>query len=72
MNSQSMMTTDEVAAFTRLRKNYLERLRCTGGGPPFIRASRRCCIYRRQDVLEWLSQRRYVNTCTRLTEPLSG
>ena len=61
---QAFLTTEEVASLLRLRKNYLERLRCTGGGPPFIRASRRRCLYQREDVLNWLNARRFANTCT--------
>ncbi len=62
--NQTFLTTEEVASLLRLRKNYLERLRCTGGGPPFIRASRRRCLYRREDVLNWVNERRFANTCT--------
>lgn len=58
------LTTTEVASLTRLNKNYLEKLRSQGGGPPFHKPNARLCIYRLQDVLDWLDERRFVNTAT--------
>lgn len=56
------LNTDEVAALTRLRKNFLEKLRSTGGGPVYYKPNAKCCVYRLEDVLDWLEQRRRANT----------
>lgn len=60
-----LLRTAEVAALTGLRSNYLERLRCSGGGPAFLRLHRAHVAYRREDVMQWLNERRFANTCTK-------
>ena len=44
-----------------LRKATLAKMRCMGGGPVFVKAGRRV-LYRRGDLLQWLSERRVRNT----------
>lgn len=60
--SPQFLTTTEVAELTRLNKNYLEKLRCTGGGPHFYRMNARRCVYALNDVLDWIAARRTANT----------
>ncbi|WP_395644599.1 helix-turn-helix transcriptional regulator [Terricaulis sp.] len=64
MKADYLMTTADVAAYCLLRKNYLERLRCSGGGPAYLKLSARCVAYRREDVEAWLDARRHINTAT--------
>jgi hypothetical protein len=62
------MTDDEVmfdvqaaARFTAIAVATLAKMRCIGGGPPFVKAGRRV-LYRRGDVIAWLNARRVKNT----------
>jgi hypothetical protein len=44
-----------------LRMATLAKMRCLGGGPPFVKAGRRV-LYRRADIKAWLDARRVKNT----------
>ncbi len=46
----------------RVSKSYLDKLRCKGGGPQFIRAGTRKILYRKADLVEWMRARRFDNT----------
>jgi excisionase family DNA binding protein len=52
-----MLTVHEAAGYLRLSVRTLERLRCSGLGPKFIRAGRRTVRYRQSDIDEWLKGR---------------
>lgn len=56
MNPQDELTPDEAAAVVTLRRATLDRMRCRGGGPAYIKRNNRV-LYRRADLLEWLEQR---------------
>jgi hypothetical protein len=45
--------TKGAAAYTNLLPNYLEKLRCTGDGPIFIKRGRRV-LYDLDDIDAWL------------------
>jgi hypothetical protein len=45
-----LLTPDEAAAWLRVTKGHPARLRVVGGGPAFIKLSRRCVVYRLQDL----------------------
>ena len=49
------------AMYPFLRSNWLEKKRCAGGGPPFIRAGAKVG-YRRSDLERWLNQNRHTST----------
>ena len=57
-----LLTVKEAAALLRCSKSYLDKLRCVGGGPEFIRLGRRKILYRRPDLLMWAKSRRFDNT----------
>lgn len=47
--------------FTGIAVATLAKMRCVGGGPPFVKAGRKV-LYRRGDLIAWLSARRVRNT----------
>lgn len=57
----------EAALFLTLSQRTLERLRCTGSGPKFVRLTRGRIAYREADLQEWLAPR--VTSSTSETQP---
>jgi predicted DNA-binding transcriptional regulator AlpA len=63
------MTTDDdssldvqaAARLIGLSVATLAKMRCVGGGPPFLKLGRRV-LYRRVDIKAWLDARRVHNT----------
>jgi predicted DNA-binding transcriptional regulator AlpA len=63
------MTTDDdaildvqaAARLVGLSVATLAKMRCMGGGPPFLKLGRRV-LYRRADIKAWLDARRVRNT----------
>jgi predicted DNA-binding transcriptional regulator AlpA len=77
-NQEIPINAAAAAALTGLAPSTLAKLRCVGGGPPFIKLGRKV-VYRRADLADWLNARRVANTTEaalsvprRLTDPLSG
>jgi hypothetical protein len=71
-----LLNTTYAAAILGLSPSTLSKLRCFGGGPPFLKLGRKVC-YRPSDLVAWLSARRVDNTSQailslprRLTDPL--
>ena len=56
------LTTPEAAARLRVSKSYLDKLRVYGGGPPFIRLTRRKILYRRSALDDWAMSRSFSST----------
>jgi hypothetical protein len=56
-----MMNAAMAAVFTGLAVATLAKLRCLGGGPPYLKLGRKV-LYRRADLADWLSARRVANT----------
>jgi excisionase family DNA binding protein len=52
-----MFTSHEAAGYLRLSQRTLERLRCSGLGPKFIRCGGRSIRYRQTDLEEWIASR---------------
>ena len=52
----------QAAAFLNVSKSYLDKLRCHGGGPMFVRLGMRKILYRRADLESWARQLRYEST----------
>jgi hypothetical protein len=52
-----LLTPDEAAAWLRVKKGHLARLRVVGGGPPFVKLSRRCIAYRLEDLEAFIAAR---------------
>jgi predicted DNA-binding transcriptional regulator AlpA len=57
----TLLTAAEAARVLRLSERTLERLRCQGFGPKFIKLKRRV-LYRPTDIDEWLTQRVVAST----------
>ncbi len=57
-----LLNTDEAAAYLRCSQSYLNKLRCSGGGPDFVRLGLRKIVYRRADLDFWIRSRRYEST----------
>lgn len=51
------LSTTEAAAYTGLAPTTLEALRCKGGGPNFVRYSRKAIRYRVSDLDAWMTER---------------
>ncbi len=49
-----MLRTRQAAAYTGMAKSTLEKLRCNGGGAPFIRVGR-VVMYDPNDLDAWLA-----------------
>lgn len=49
-----MLRTRQAAAYTGMAKSTLEKLRCNGGGAPFIRVGR-VVLYDPDDLDTWLA-----------------
>ena len=50
------MTTAEAAFYLRITRRWLEKLRCTGGGPRFIRKGVKKIVYDIQHIDEWMAK----------------
>jgi Helix-turn-helix domain len=60
-DDELMLDVQAAARFTGIALATLAKMRCMGGGPPFVKAGRRV-LYRRGDVIAWLNARRVRNT----------
>ncbi len=56
-----LLTPAEAAAYLRLSKSTLAKLRCVGGGPRFKKLGRKI-VYARADLDAWLAERTAANT----------
>jgi excisionase family DNA binding protein len=52
-----MLTSHEAADYLRLSTRTLERLRCSGLGPKFIRCGQRSVRYQQSALDEWIAGR---------------
>jgi excisionase family DNA binding protein len=57
-----LLTVREAASYLRCSKSYLDKLRCSGGGPEFVRLGMRKILYRRSDLSNWARVRRFDST----------
>ncbi len=60
--SSPFLTVVEAAEYLRCSKNYLDKLRVSGGGPEFFRMARKKVVYRKDHLDEWMAARRYGST----------
>lgn len=58
----TLLSTKQAAAHLNLAPATLEKWRCVGGGPRFIRYSARCIRYSLDDLNSWLNQRTAAHT----------
>ena len=61
-HDSDLLTVKEAADLLRCSKSYLDKLRCAGGGPEFVRLGVRKILYRRLDLLTWAKSRRFNST----------
>jgi predicted DNA-binding transcriptional regulator AlpA len=59
--SLGIMLPVETSRYTRIALSTLAKLRCWGGGPPYLKLGRKIG-YQRTDVDEWLASRRACST----------
>ncbi len=64
---KALLNQKQAADYIGVKTGTMEIWRYRGGGPPFIRISRRCIRYRPCEIDEWLNKRRAANT-TEITE----
>jgi hypothetical protein len=57
----ALLDQEVVAAFRKCSEAKLERERCFGGGPKYIKDGRRC-LYRKRDVLAYLDENTVAST----------
>jgi hypothetical protein len=60
-DNDDLLLPNEAAHVVRLSPSTLAKMRCSGGGPVFIKAGR-SVLYSRTDLNEWLKARRRVST----------
>ena len=60
----SVCLVDEVQAaeMLGLSPSFLQARRVRGGGPPFVRISRRCVRYDVEDLKQWAEERKRCST----------
>jgi len=61
MASDNYLTTKQSAQLSGLSTSYLNKLRCLGGGSPFLKVGRKC-IYRRDEFEAWLAKHQRGST----------
>jgi len=59
---QELLTPKEAAAYLRVSKSYLDKLRVYGGGPKFVRPGKRKIIYRKPHLDVWVAERTFTST----------
>lgn len=57
-HEERLVDTDGAAEILGVSRWHLIRLRCQGGGPPYIRLGRTVVRYRPADVLQWALDQR--------------
>ncbi len=57
-----LLTEKEVGQLIGFAPRTLQNWRSRGGGPPFVRVSKGCVRYRRQDIDAWAEERLRVST----------
>jgi excisionase family DNA binding protein len=61
--SKTLLTVDEAARRLSLSASYLNKLRCFGGGPVFIRLGK-AVRYRPSDLDAWIDNNKRANTAS--------
>lgn len=66
------LDTAQASAYTGLSIPYLEKLRCVGGGPRFVKYGRRAVRYLKADIDLWLVARTFENTSEAAALAING
>jgi excisionase family DNA binding protein len=70
-NDEIFLTPKEAAAYLRVSKSYLDKLRVYGGGPKFLRFGKRKILYRKADLDFWAAQHRFGSTSEYASDRIS-
>lgn len=70
-NDETFLTPKEAAAYLRVSKSYLDKLRVYGGGPKFLRFGKRKILYRKSDLDFWAAQHRFGSTSEYASDRIS-
>lgn len=62
MSATIYLTTEAAAERLGVHRSFLDRRRCKGGGPKFLRLSASKIVYRPSDLDDWLSQAERTST----------
>ena len=68
---ERFLTPKEAAAYLRVSKSYLDKLRVYGGGPKFLRFGKRKILYRKSDLDFWAAQHRFGSTSEYASDRIS-
>ena len=69
--SGQRLRTPATAEYVGLAISTLEKMRCRGDGPPFIRIGPRAVVYDTRDLDAWLSARRQNSTSEEFSAPFA-
>ena len=61
-SEQELLTPREAAAYLRVSKSYLDKLRVYGGGPRFLRLGKRKILYPKTQLDNWAAERLFEST----------
>jgi hypothetical protein len=70
-NPQELLRTSGAAAISGLSVSTLNKLRCSGGGPAFLKRGR-AVRYKPVDLKDWLDSRRVMSTSEIVIGRLAG
>lgn len=62
MEQRRILRQREAAQYIGLAESTLEKFRCIGGGPRFVRLGARAIGYDVADLAQWLEERKRSNT----------
>lgn len=56
-DQDALLTEQQAATYLNVNPRTLQKWRFNGGGPQFVRISRRCIRYRPKDIRHWAQNR---------------
>lgn len=62
---EALLFTSEAAFLIGLSARKLEQMRVAGGGPPFLKVTKRALRYRRCDLVKWCERQTRCSTSDR-------
>ena len=62
MTTDNLLTVEAAAERLGVHRSFLDRRRCEGGGPTFLRLSARKIVYRASDLDDWIASAERTST----------
>lgn len=62
MSADNLLSVEDAAKRLGVHRSFLDRRRCEGGGPTFLRLSARKIVYRESDLDGWAGARAATST----------